>query len=189
MFVLDDVDRAGVELRAALGALVEGLAGLPALVVATAVDPAFAPAPGAAALLVLGPLGADAVHAVAQLYAGAVETWGSRSSGSLRRAEVSRGVCTAPPASGASGGCAAPGPRGRTGGERTHGPARGRGRPRRRRRAAAGGAGTRRAGGHGREVIACPSRDWRRLTSRDAELFFGRERLWPRWWRGWRVRP
>ena len=56
LLVLDDVDRAGVELRAALRELVDGLAALPVLVVATAADPALAPAPDAGALLVLGPL-------------------------------------------------------------------------------------------------------------------------------------
>ena len=56
LLVLDDVDRAGVELRAALGTLVDGLAQRHVLVVATAADPALAPAPGAGALLVLGPL-------------------------------------------------------------------------------------------------------------------------------------
>ena len=69
--MLDDVDRGGEELRAALSELVDELATLPVLAVATAEDPALVPAPGAGALLVLGPLEADAVHAVAQLYAGA----------------------------------------------------------------------------------------------------------------------
>ena len=73
LLVLDDVDRASVEPRAALRELVDGLAGLPVLVVATAEDPALAPAPGADALLVLGALEADAVHDVAQLYSGAVD--------------------------------------------------------------------------------------------------------------------
>ena len=62
LLVLDDVDHAGVELRAALGTLVDGLAALPVLVLATAADPALAPAPSAGALLVLRPLEVDAVH-------------------------------------------------------------------------------------------------------------------------------
>ena len=71
LLVLDDVDRAGGEVRAALAELVDGLAALPVLVLATAEDPALAPGLGAGALLVLDPLKAEAVHAVAQLYAGA----------------------------------------------------------------------------------------------------------------------
>ena len=72
LLVLDDVDRGGAELRAMLGELVDGLAALPVLVLATAGDDsALAPAPEADAALVLGPLEADAVHAVARLYAGA----------------------------------------------------------------------------------------------------------------------
>src|SRR5687767_13004004 len=73
LFVLDDVDRACVELRAVVRELVDGLAVLPVLALATAADAALAQAPDAGALLVLGPLEADAVHAVARLYAGAVD--------------------------------------------------------------------------------------------------------------------
>ena len=64
--------RRGAARRAAASSSTE-LAALPVLVVATAEDPALAPAPGAGAMLVLGPLEADAVHAVARLYAGAVD--------------------------------------------------------------------------------------------------------------------
>ena len=70
LLVLDDVDRAGVELRAVVRELIDDLTARPVLALATAEDPALAPAPGADALLVLGPLEADAVHAVAQLYSG-----------------------------------------------------------------------------------------------------------------------
>ena len=70
LLVVDDVDRAGRELRGALAELVDGLAALPVLVLATAEDPALASAPGVDASLVLDPLEAEAVHAVAELYAG-----------------------------------------------------------------------------------------------------------------------
>jgi len=66
LLVLDDVDQAAEELRAALAELARGLATLPVLVVVTAED-ADAPAD---ATLVLGPLDADDVRAVARLYAG-----------------------------------------------------------------------------------------------------------------------
>ena len=69
LLVLDDVDRAGGELRAALRELVDGLATLPTLVLATAEDATLGPALGADASLALGPLDAEAVHAVAKLYA------------------------------------------------------------------------------------------------------------------------
>jgi DNA-binding SARP family transcriptional activator/WD40 repeat protein len=71
LVVLDDVDRASGQVRAALSELLDGLAELPVLVLATAEHPTLAPALGACTSLALGPLEADAVHAVAQLYAGA----------------------------------------------------------------------------------------------------------------------
>jgi WD40 repeat protein/DNA-binding SARP family transcriptional activator len=71
LLVLDDLDRADHELRSALGGLVHGLATLPVLVVATAEDPALASELGvdATPTLVLAPLDADGVAAVARLYA------------------------------------------------------------------------------------------------------------------------
>jgi WD40 repeat protein/DNA-binding SARP family transcriptional activator len=69
LLVLDDVDCAGHELRSALGGLVDGLAALAVLVVATAEDPALACELGVAATLTLAPLDADGVAAIARLYA------------------------------------------------------------------------------------------------------------------------
>jgi DNA-binding SARP family transcriptional activator len=70
LVVVDDVGAGPADggLRPAVGALAEELAGAPVLVVATAQDGA---APAAEATLDLGPLGADGVRAVAELYAGA----------------------------------------------------------------------------------------------------------------------
>jgi DNA-binding SARP family transcriptional activator/WD40 repeat protein len=71
LVVLDDVDLAGHELRAAVSDPVDGLAALPVLVLATAEDPALAPALGAGATVILAPLDVDAVRLVARSYAGA----------------------------------------------------------------------------------------------------------------------
>ena len=68
LLVVDDLDRAGEEIRAALGEL--GLAALPVLVLATAADPALAGPLRADATVTLAPLAADGVRAVARLYAG-----------------------------------------------------------------------------------------------------------------------
>ena len=73
LLVLDDVDRAGLELRAVARELIDDLTARPVLALATAEDPALAPVPGPGALLVLGPLEAGAVHEVARLYAAAVD--------------------------------------------------------------------------------------------------------------------
>jgi WD40 repeat protein len=70
LLVLDDVDRAGGELRAALGELVGELAALPVLVVATAEEAGLAPELRAEATIVLRPLDADGVRAVVRLYVG-----------------------------------------------------------------------------------------------------------------------
>ena len=178
LLVLDDADRAGVELRAALGTLVDGLAALPVLVVATAVDPALAPAPGAGDLLVLGPLDADAVHAVARLYVGAVDD----------------GEIPVERLAAASGGV--PGRVHRAAGEWARREAA------RRLGVAAERAASERSGlraaeddlagdvarlqalrdraaleGNGMEVIACPFKGLASFDVEDAELFFGRERL------------
>jgi WD40 repeat protein/DNA-binding SARP family transcriptional activator len=69
LLVLDDVDHAGDELRSALGRLVDRLAALPVLVVATVEDPALASELGVEATLTLAPLDADGVAAIARLYA------------------------------------------------------------------------------------------------------------------------
>jgi DNA-binding SARP family transcriptional activator len=71
LVVFDDVDLAGQELRAAVRELVDGLAALPVLVLATADRPGLAPAIGAGATLALAPLHVDAVRLIARLYAGA----------------------------------------------------------------------------------------------------------------------
>jgi DNA-binding SARP family transcriptional activator/WD40 repeat protein len=69
LVVLDDVDRAGGEVPAAVDEL--ALAAVPALVLATAADPALAASLRADATLRLAPLEADGVRAVARLYTGA----------------------------------------------------------------------------------------------------------------------
>jgi WD40 repeat protein/DNA-binding SARP family transcriptional activator len=69
LLVLDDVDRAGGELRSALAELHDGLAALAVLVVATGEDPGLGSEPGVEATLTLAPLDADGVAAVARLYA------------------------------------------------------------------------------------------------------------------------
>ena len=68
LLVVDDLDRAGQEIRAVLGEL--GLAALPVLVLATAADPALAGPLRADATVTLAPLAADGVRVVARLYAG-----------------------------------------------------------------------------------------------------------------------
>ena len=178
LLVLDDVDRAGVELRAALRELVDGLAGRPVLVVATAADPALAPAPGADALLVLGPLEADAVHAVARLYAGAVddveipvERLAAASGGVPRRVHRAAGEWARRDAARHLGLAAE-----RAASERTD------------LRAAeddvAGDVARLQAVREraaledgDREVVACPFKGLASYDVADAELFFGRERL------------
>ena len=70
LLVLDDVDRAGEEVRAALGELVDALPALPVLVLAAAEDAGPVAGLRADATLSLAPLDAAAVRAVARLYAG-----------------------------------------------------------------------------------------------------------------------
>ena len=70
LVVLDDVDRAGEDVRAAIEAIVAGAAERPLLLLATAEDEVLAARLGAAATRSLTPLGAAGVRAVAQLYAG-----------------------------------------------------------------------------------------------------------------------
>jgi WD40 repeat protein/DNA-binding SARP family transcriptional activator len=69
LLVVDDVDRAGEEVGAALQELLEGLDALAVLVLATAQDGATDVARRADATVALGPLGADDVAAIARLYA------------------------------------------------------------------------------------------------------------------------
>jgi DNA-binding SARP family transcriptional activator len=69
LLVLDDVDRAGGELRSALAELLDGLAALAVLVVATGENRALASELGVEATLTLAPLDADGVAAIARLYA------------------------------------------------------------------------------------------------------------------------
>ena len=178
LLVLDDVDRAGVELRAALRELVDGLAGLPVLVVATAADPALAPAPGADALLVLGPLEADAVHAVARLYAGAVddveipvERLAAASGGVPRRVHRAAGEWARREAARHLGLAADRAASERTGLRAAEDDVAGdvaRLQAVRERAALEDG---------GREVVACPFKGLASYDVADAELFFGRERL------------
>ena len=178
LLVLDDVDHAGVALRAALGTLVDGLAALPVLVLATAADPALAPAPSAGALLVLRPLEVDAVHTVARLYAGAVddveipvERLAAASGGVPRRVHRAAGEWARREAARRLGLAAE-----RAASERTG------------LRAAeddlAGDVSRLQAvreraalEDSGREVIACPFKGLASFDVADAELFFGRERL------------
>jgi WD40 repeat protein/DNA-binding SARP family transcriptional activator len=70
LLVLDDVERAGDEAWTALGELVGGVAALPVLVLATTEDAGLPAGLRADATIVLAPLDADGVRAVARLYAG-----------------------------------------------------------------------------------------------------------------------
>ena len=70
LLVLDDVDRAGEEVRAALGELVDALPALPVLVVAATEGAGPAVGLRADATLSLAPLDAAAVRDVVRLYAG-----------------------------------------------------------------------------------------------------------------------
>ena len=69
LLVVDDVDRAGEEVGAALRELAEGLDALPVLVLATAQAGDAPIAPRVDATIALGPLGPDDVAAVTRLYA------------------------------------------------------------------------------------------------------------------------
>ena len=178
LLVLDDVDHAGVALRAALGTLVDGLAERHTLVVATAADPALAPAPGAGALLVLGPLEADAVHAVARLYAGAVddveipvERLAAASGGVPRRVHRAAGEWARREASRRLGLAAERAASERTGLRAAEDDLAG--------DVARLQAVRERAAleDSGPEVIACPFKGLASFDVADAELFFGRERL------------
>ena len=70
LVVLDDVDRAGEDVRAAIEEIVAGATERPLLLLATAEDEVLTARLGAAATRSLTPLGAAGVRAVAQLYAG-----------------------------------------------------------------------------------------------------------------------
>jgi WD40 repeat protein/DNA-binding SARP family transcriptional activator len=71
LLVMDDIDHAGDELRAAVDDLARGLVGLPVLVLATAQDADLGARIGADATITLEPLDADGVSAIARHYAGA----------------------------------------------------------------------------------------------------------------------
>jgi DNA-binding SARP family transcriptional activator/WD40 repeat protein len=73
LVVLDDLDRAGDEVRGALAELADVVASLPVLVLATAGDTTLATAVRADATLALGPLDAAGVAAIAGVYAAARE--------------------------------------------------------------------------------------------------------------------
>jgi WD40 repeat protein/DNA-binding SARP family transcriptional activator len=73
LLVLDDLDRAGAEAWTALGDLVGALAALPVLVLATTEDVRLPAGLPADATIVLAPLDAAGVRAVARLYAGECE--------------------------------------------------------------------------------------------------------------------
>ena len=68
LLVLDDADRAGVELRGALSGLGRELRDQPSLVIATGQDATVLAGLGATASLALEPLGAAAVRRIADLY-------------------------------------------------------------------------------------------------------------------------
>ena len=148
LLVLDDVDRAGEEAWTALGELVDGLAALPVLVVATAEDAGLAAGLGAEAAIVLAPLDADGVRAVVRLYAGERED-ADVPVERLARGERRRAAAPAPRRGrvGAhAGGPPLDGHR-RSHRGRAPGAARGGGRPGGQHRRAAGGARARRAAG------------------------------------------
>ena len=176
LLVLDDVDRAGAEVEAALGELAGGLAALPVLVRGDAAD-ADVTALRADATLRSTPLGRRRrARAVAALRARAPARR-RPSSGCSRRAAACRGACTALPASGRARDAGAAPRRGapeRAAGERAE------------LRAAedelAGGvealqAARERAERGRRGRRAARSRAWRPSTSTTPTCFFGRERL------------
>ncbi len=68
LLVVDDVDRAGEEVGADLGGLLDGLDARPVLVLATAQDAAVPVAQRTDGTLALGPLGSEDVAAIARLY-------------------------------------------------------------------------------------------------------------------------
>ena len=182
LLVLDDVDRAGEAVLAALDELAGRLAALPVLVLATAEDAQLR----ADSTLCLGPLDAAAVRAVAELYAA---TSDEAAAGAERLLQESGGV----PAAGASpgrrvgargGGTTARRLREPRGG-RARGSADGRGRAGRRRGAAAGAARARRAArGRRRSRSRARSRGWRRSRSTTPSSSSGASGSWPRWSRG-----
>jgi DNA-binding SARP family transcriptional activator len=96
LLVVDDADRAGAEIRTAIGELEPGLGRYPSLVVATGRNEAAVASMRASASVLLGPLDADAVRRIAGLYAPAgaevpVDALLESSGGVARRAhEVAR---------------------------------------------------------------------------------------------------
>ena len=178
LLVLDDIDRAGRELRGAVAELVDGLAALPVLALATTEDPALASTPGVDASLVLGPLEADAVHAVAELYAGAgddvkipVERLAAASGGVPRRVHRAAADWARREAARRLGIAAERAANGRTGLRAAEDDLAGDVAELQsvRERVAREDAE--------RQVIACPFKGLASFDVEDAELFFGRERL------------
>jgi DNA-binding SARP family transcriptional activator/WD40 repeat protein len=178
LLVVDDVDRGGGELRGALVELVDGLAQLPVLVLATAEDPGFAPALRAEATLTLAPLDADGVRAVARLYAGArddvavpVERLAAASGGVPQRVHRAADEWARAEAARRLGAAA-----GRAASDRMD--------LRVSEDELAGSVvelqavGERAELGNGeRPIVACPFKGLASFDLEDAELFFGRERL------------
>ena len=179
------------EVRAALGRLVDGLAALPVLVVATAEDAGLTAAAGADATLTLAPLDADGVAAVARLYA-------SRGRGGRRSAWLVAASGGVPqrihrPAGdwARTDGRAPAGRRRRARGVRARRAAGGRGRRWRatssscRRRASAHDA----AEGDADGVVVCPFKGLASLRRRGrASSSSGASGSSPRWSRGWPAR-
>jgi WD40 repeat protein/DNA-binding SARP family transcriptional activator len=178
LVVLDDVDLAGPELLAALCELLDELAALPVLVVATAEGLALAPPLGTDATLALAPLDVDAVRLVARSYAGArddveipAERLAAASGGVPRRVHRAANEWARAEAVRRLGTSA-----GRAASERTD----------------LRGAEDELAGdvvelealraraepeGGERDVVTCPFKGLASFDVEDAEVFFGRERL------------
>ena len=96
LLVLDDVDQAAEEIRAAVDELARGLAALPVLVLATAKDAGALADLHAGAVVTLGPLELSGVATVAP----SLTTSNLSRSSSPRPAAVSPSGCTAPRHSG-----------------------------------------------------------------------------------------
>ena len=191
LLVLDDVERAGNAVRAALDELADGLAALPLLVRGDGrgrrPHGRAARRPRRCASRRSTP---QAVLAVARLYAGRradaeipVERLVEASGGVPQRVHrVARRVG----ARRAGAARRAPPPIVR---RRTARPARSRGRPGRRRRRAAGAARARRARATTpRRSSSARSRGWPRSTWTTPASSSAASDSWPSWWRGWSVR-
>ncbi len=188
LLVVDDVDRAGEEVGAALRELVEGLDALPVLVLATAQADDAPVAPRVDGTIALGPLGPDDVAVVARLYADPREDVEvpiadlMQDSGGVPRQvhqaaiEWSRARARPPP-----------GRRRRAHGVASRRAARGGGRARGRCRRRAGGR-TRASGSSRRASSSARSRASLRSSPRTPRSSSGASGSWRRWWPGWRAR-